>query len=36
MLRSSEVFFVIIAFVLCCHSYHLFGLYNPLITSEIL
>ena len=36
MLRSNEVFFVMIAFVFCCHSYHLFDLYNPLITSEIL
>ena len=36
MLRSIEVFTVIIAFVFCCHSYHLFDLYNPLITSEIL
>lgn len=36
MLRSSEVFVVMIAFVLYCHSYHLFSLYNPLITSEIL
>lgn len=36
MLRSIEVFFVMIAFVFCCHSCHLFGLYNPLITSEIL
>ena len=36
MLRSNEVFVVMIVFVFCCHSYHLFGLYNPLITSEIL
>lgn len=36
MLRSNEVFFVMIALVFCCHSYHLFGLYNPQITSEIL
>ena len=36
MLRSNEVFVVMIAFVFCCHSDHLFDLYNPLITSEIL